>query len=329
MEKHHAVAEEFIGGNPMNLVVRYIEAIKNELPAQNREDIAKELQSTIEDELEALEGEKGRLSNAQIAAFLEQRGHPVQVASHYWTRRSLVNEHVYPLYKQALVLVCSVYLALGVFLNTDSLQVVRDWENIGKLPNLILEITGSVAFAAFVLTLVFHFFGNEIAAQKWFWRFNAQNLPDVGSQAAYIPRPETISHVVGNLVGLALLSLGSVTFRNVDIRADVSPIATSLEVLRYLLWLDLGLNFLHLAQPYWTRVKLVISVAQGVGAILCLTSILLIPNAIAVSGEVSDVNWLNSLNWTVKITASVFALVVAWNTTAILWRVSRVRLPTV
>jgi hypothetical protein len=312
----------------MNLVVRYINAVKNELPANSREDIAKELQSTLEDELEALESEKGQLSQTQIAAFLEQRGHPVQVASHYWTRRSLVSERVYPLYKQVLVIVVAVYLALGVFLNLESLQVVRDWSNLSKLPDLLLEITSSVAFAVLVLTLVFHFFGEEIASQNWFWKFSAQNLPDVGSQAAYISRPQTISHLLGNLFGLALLSFGAVTFRNLDIRADLTPIATTLEVLRYLLWLDLGLNLLHLAQPYWTRVKLVISIAQAVGAVLCLTSILFMPNAVALSSGATDVNGLNSLDWTVKITAAVFAVVVAWSTLETLWRVWRLRLPT-
>jgi hypothetical protein len=99
-------------------------------------------------------------------------------------------------------------------------------------------------------------------------------------------------------------------------------------VLRYLLWLDLGLNLLHLAQPYWTRVKLVISLAQAVGAVLCLATVLSVPEvAVLTGGQAVDSNFLNSLGWSVKITAAVFAAVVLWSTLETLRRVWRLRLP--
>jgi hypothetical protein len=97
-------------------------------------------------------------------------------------------------------------------------------------------------------------------------------------------------------------------------------------VLRYLLWLDLGLNLLHLAQPYWTRVKLVISLAQAVGAVLCLAMVLSVPEVAVLTGG-QAVNFLNLLGWSVKITAAVFAAVVLWSTLETLRRVWRLRLP--
>jgi hypothetical protein len=311
----------------MNLVTRYVQAVKNELPKHNREDIAKELQSTLEDELESLT-EKAPLNATEVAAFLERRGHPVQVASQYWPRRSLVGEHVYPIYKQALVLICSAYFALSVLLNFEDFQVTRDWASVGKLPNLFFDLFSTMFLAALILTVVFHFFGDEIAQQKWLWKFNARNLPDVDSQAAYIPRTETISYILGTLLGLTLLTFGTVTFRNIELRADLSPIANWLEALRYLLLADLGLNLLHLAQPFWTRAKLWLRTALGVGMVLCLVIMLSIPSVVIISGgRVTDPSLTTSLNWTVKITIAVFIGITAWSTFETLRRVLRLRLP--
>jgi hypothetical protein len=310
----------------MNLIVRYIQAVKNELPKENRDDIAKELQSTLEDELEALSEKEGQLSNAQVAAFLEQRGHPVQVASQYWKRRSLISETVYPLYTQTLVLFCSIYLALGVLLNFEDFLTIRDWSSVGKLPNLFFDLFSSVAFAFVVITLVFHFFGDEIATQKWVWHFNAQNLPDVDSQSAFIARTETISHVASNLFALALLTFGTVTFRNLNITVDWSPIAGWLEVLRYLLLADLGLNLLHLVQPYWTRAKLWANMLLSAGMVLCLTMMVTTPKITISSSTVFD---LTSLELSLRVTFGIFIAVILWSVFDTLRRVWRINLPTV
>ncbi len=310
----------------MNLVARYIEAVKNELPVQNRDDIAKELQSSLEDELEALSEKEGQLSQAQVAAFLEQRGHPVQVASHYWKRRSLINEAVYPLYTQALILFCSIYLALGILLQFQEFLAVRDWSGFRKLPELLVDLFSSITFTVVGITLVFHFFGDEIAMQKWFWHFKAQKLPDVNSQSAYISRASTISHVASNLFALTFLTFGAVTFRNLNITVDWTPISGWLEVLRYLLIADLGLNLLHLMQPYWTRTKLWANILLSVGMVLCLTMIITTPKITMSSSTVFD---LPSLEFSLRATFGIFIGVLIWAVFDTLRRVWQLKLPVV
>lgn len=311
----------------MNLVIRYVQAVKNELPKHNRDDIARELQSTLLDELEAL-SEKGQLSEAQVAAFLEQRGHPVQVASQYWKRRSLVSEAAYPLYKQALVFFCSLYLALGVLLRFEDFQVTRNWESIGKLPNLFFDLLGTVGFAFVVLTLVFHYFGEEIAEQKWFWKFNPSKLPDVSSQAAYISRVQSITDLLLCLLGLSLLTFGSVTFRNLGLNVNWSPIATWLELLRYLLLADLGLNLWHLVQPYWTRAKLWVSAILKAGMVFCLGAMIVMPKVVEATGGI-DTNALISLELSLRVTFAVFIAVVLWSFFDTVRRLWKVKLPVV
>ena len=118
------------------------------------------------------------------------------------------------------MLVCSVYLSLGVLLNVGDFYVLRDWVNPSKVLNVFFDLITSVVFAAGVLTAVFHFFGSEIAQQKWLWQFRVQNLPDAGSQAAYIHGDETIGSLLGNLVDRHTIKTGYNRFNFTAASAD-------------------------------------------------------------------------------------------------------------
>ena len=64
----------------MELVKRYIAAVQRELPDTKRDEIGRELHANIMDQLDALQEQKGQLTEFDIAAVLKQMGHPRAVA---------------------------------------------------------------------------------------------------------------------------------------------------------------------------------------------------------------------------------------------------------
>ena len=60
----------------MELVKRYIAAVQRELPDTKRDEIGRELHANIMDQLDALQEQKGQLTDFDIAAVLKSMGHP-------------------------------------------------------------------------------------------------------------------------------------------------------------------------------------------------------------------------------------------------------------
>ena len=67
----------------MELIKRYIYAIERRLPKSGRDDIAKEIESIIMDELEGKYGAKATYSRDEIESVLLAMGHPRKVAARY------------------------------------------------------------------------------------------------------------------------------------------------------------------------------------------------------------------------------------------------------
>ncbi|MDX2007269.1 MAG: hypothetical protein SFU83_18670 [Meiothermus sp.] len=312
----------------MNLVQRYIQAVKLELPVAVREDIGRELQSTIQDELEAFAQRNGRSpSEAEVGEHLKRMGHPVRVASTYWTRRSLVSEAAYPLYKQALLVAMSVYVTIGVLMAVAELGQAQTW-GLLMFPRVLYDIAATVLFGFFAITLVFHYFGDQIAAQPYFWRWRTERLPSVESPAAYLPRPQTVSELLGNVFALTLLAVGPLGFRAYGFTLDFSPVGGVLAALLVLTLLDFGLNLLNLLQPYWTKAKLIVRLLVGLGVGFCLVQLLLIPQLVGASSTLTlNPSQLSSINLSLKFTVGICLAILVWTEGRALLRLLPLRLP--
>ena len=68
----------------MQLLDRYLTAVKFWLPQKHREDIADELTANLQSEIDDRAAELGRpLNDDEVAALLKQHGSPILVASRY------------------------------------------------------------------------------------------------------------------------------------------------------------------------------------------------------------------------------------------------------
>src|SRR5512136_1654661 len=98
----------------MELLDRYLQAIKFWLPKAQQQDIISELSEDIRSQIEDLESASGRkLDEAELEALLKKRGNPLLVAGSYLPQKHLVGPAIFPFYKFVLKIVAYFYLLPG------------------------------------------------------------------------------------------------------------------------------------------------------------------------------------------------------------------------
>ena len=87
----------------MDLIDRYLVAVRRQLPRHLQDDIVSELTDSLRSEAEEHERVTGHpLSNDEQAALLKKRGHPFLMASRYLPQQQLIGPALFPYYQQAL-----------------------------------------------------------------------------------------------------------------------------------------------------------------------------------------------------------------------------------
>jgi hypothetical protein len=83
----------------MDLLDRYLQAVRKHLPLKRQDDIIAELRANLESQLEEKETELGRALNPSEAEdWLRQVGSPTQMASHYQPQQYLIGPAVFAMY---------------------------------------------------------------------------------------------------------------------------------------------------------------------------------------------------------------------------------------
>jgi hypothetical protein len=87
----------------MDLIDRYLVAVRRQLPLDMQDDIVQELSDSLRSEAEEHERVTGRPpSEDEQAALLKKRGHPWLMASRYLPQQQLIGPELYPYYRKAL-----------------------------------------------------------------------------------------------------------------------------------------------------------------------------------------------------------------------------------
>ena len=119
----------------MELLDRYLQAVKKHLPWQRQDDIIAELRANLEAQLEDKEAALGRpLTMGEAEDWLRQIGPPMRVAARYQPQKYLIGPAVFPTYLFVLRLACFwATIALfdrerGADRRTDSQLGCRVWK---------------------------------------------------------------------------------------------------------------------------------------------------------------------------------------------------------
>ena len=135
----------------MQLVERYVAAVQRELPESKRQEIGRELNANIMDQLDALKEQQGQLSEDDVAAVLKQMGRPRVVAYQFVPPKALVAAEDMPLLKHTL------YMVLGVLFVLQVIGATTHWmgSSDGNLIRFMLQLAaGFMADACFAFTVI-------------------------------------------------------------------------------------------------------------------------------------------------------------------------------
>ncbi|MGI8437910.1 MAG: hypothetical protein ACR2NX_13580, partial [Chthoniobacterales bacterium] len=144
----------------MQLLDRYLTAIKFWLPKTHRDDIAAELAANLQSEIDDRAAERGRpLTDEEIGTLLKQHGSPVLVASRYQGEhrtvtfgRQLIGPLLFPFYwiavKVSLVLLLIPAIVPSLVLNSTT-NLTRE------LGHVLYRSLGYALPTLFFLTLAF------------------------------------------------------------------------------------------------------------------------------------------------------------------------------
>jgi hypothetical protein len=171
----------------MELVDRYLQAVKFWLPKQQKDDILAELSADIRAQIEDRESVLGRaLTQPEIEDILKQRGRPCLVASRFRPQESLIGPVLYPIYLFCLKCALLGYLVPWLVVTLIILIVRPSFSATQSIPAWFMtmaQVSGHLWTMAFVaagtITLVFVILERVQAKSHWLENWDPRKLPPV------------------------------------------------------------------------------------------------------------------------------------------------------
>ena len=137
----------------MELLERYLQAVRKRLPWKRQEDIIAELRANLESQLEEKQDELGRqLTSAEAEEWIKQLGSPAHMASHYQQQQYLIGPAVFPAYLNVLRL--ASFWTFVVYVLVSGVEAVLGTANSGEalakavlqLPFVLIQVAAWVTF---------------------------------------------------------------------------------------------------------------------------------------------------------------------------------------
>ena len=250
----------------MELLDRYLQAVRFWLPKAQQNDIIAELGDDLRSQIEEKESALSRpLTEDELVALLQQSGHPMRVATRYQPQQSLIGPGLFPLYKFVLKIVTFCYLvpwllvAGGLMIFWPSyraahtgLGAVGIWASFW---NLAFTIYG-------IVTLVFAVLERYKARVNWANKWDPRKLPAVAKpkDKSRVPRIESIFELVFSILFiLGWLSLPGIAH---SMFAQANNTLVAVPELAIYFWLfliptvlSMAQQFINLFRPQWTWLR--------------------------------------------------------------------------
>ncbi|HET9401172.1 MAG TPA: hypothetical protein VFO34_09485 [Candidatus Acidoferrales bacterium] len=261
----------------MQLVDRYLQAVRFWLPRGQQDDVIAELSEDICSEIEEKESTLGRsLTAAELEALLKQRGRPMLVANRYFPRKSVIGPALYPAYIFTLKIVLFGYLVPWFLVRVGLYVFDPVYSNSHSILAELARAWGpfwiSLFSAVGATTLVFAALEFLETKSKFLENWSPSKLQAVRDHRR-IPRVQSTVDLAANLVfiGWWLAYMGSNTiFDRGGVRITLSP------VWRAFYFFFLATAAVHivfaaanLLRAQWTTgravAKLVLDLAQAAG----------------------------------------------------------------
>ena len=248
----------------MDLLDRYLQAVKFWLPNPQRQDIIAGLSEDLRSQIDDKEAELGRpVNDAEVEAILRHVGRPVLVANRYLPQRHLIGPLWFPIYTFVLKIVAACYLVpwilvwVGLMIFDPGYRAAHSsggW--MGALGLAWGGFWSAALIAIGTVTVVFAVLERAQATSGLLEDWDPGRLPAVRDPNR-IPRSSSTLELVANII-----------FCSWWITAMWSPVVVDrpdVQITLVPLWRGFFVGFLILAlanivaaavnllRPYWTR----------------------------------------------------------------------------
>jgi hypothetical protein len=257
----------------MELLERYLQAVRFWLPRKQQDDILEELRDDIRSRVEDKEAALGRpLGDDEMAALLRQTGHPMRVAGRYQPQESLIGPALFPLYKFVLKIIAICYLTPWVLVWIGMVALSPSYR--AGHPGMALLGTWTsfwnVTLALFgAITVFFVLLERSQARLGYFEKWDPRKLPQVKRPRQRVSRVESIFGLVFSAFfvvwWLTLPNLGHILFEPMGGVLALNPGLRNYHLLPLVPTLVLMLQqCINLFRPQWTWLRAVFMLASDV-----------------------------------------------------------------
>lgn len=304
----------------MELVDRYLYAVRSGLPKGQQDDIIAELAEDIRSEIEDLESGLGRpVNDSEVVEVLKHRGHPATVAGRYLAKQYLIGPALYPIYRLVLKLVVLWVLVPVFLLVVAPIALATAVHPSQTLIKTLWDLAMSAVFTLGVITLVFAIMERYPVDTKPFEKWDPRKLPRVPKSPPDVrstPRATAIAEIAASLIcGTLFVAWFRTTFDLGEVHVTLSPIWRSL-YWPFLAFMLSGIlkGWVSLTWPERVRLRFAIRVAVNVGTVILAAILLnagtwveLTAPTLPAGNMAEAVKWTN---WGIKL-CLIMAIVVA------------------
>jgi len=248
----------------MELLERYLQAVKFWLPKTQQDDITEELRDAICSRIEDKESALGRPVNEdELVALLQQAGHPMRVAARYQPQESLIGPALFPLYKFIVKMVAFGYLAPWIVVWAALMMFVPSYRAQHQGIALLGTWTSFWGLAFNLLgmvTLVFAVMERFQARIYWLNKWDPRKLPRKVVRKQRVSRVESIFGLAFSIVfivwWLALPRYGHMMFGPLAQELSLNPALRAYYLTMLVPTLVItAQQCINLFRPQWTLLR--------------------------------------------------------------------------
>lgn len=257
----------------MDLIERYLGAVRWNLPAAKADDIVAELADLIAARVEDREEMLGRpLDKAELSQLLREFGHPLAVAGQYGDQRALIGAEVFPFYWFVLKVVLAVVAVIELVQIGGGLVVT------GNLARAVAhgsgELVHSLLYNAALVTLAFAVIERLGWLDAYLAKWKPEELPDLGKLRLDLPPRKRWEPLFEIGFGIAFLIwwAGGFTVPFVPHDADVRITGAAVWQGLYwpvvmLVWARIALSLIGFLRPGWKPLRAVLILGCTAGTL--------------------------------------------------------------
>jgi len=317
----------------MNLIERYLGAVRWNLPAAKADDIVAELADLIAARIEDREEALGRpLTRDEVSDLLREFGHPLVVAGQYHGQRALIGADIFPFYwfilriVLAVVAVVEVVQIAGRFLVGQPLMRVI-WQGA-------VDTGSSLLLNAALVTLAFAVIERLGWLDDYLAQWKPDELPDLAKLRLDLPPRKRWEPVFEIAFGLAFLAWWTGAFAIPFVPHDAAVRVAAAPVWAGLYWPVVALvatrillSLVGVLRPAWKPLRAALILGCTAGTLAIAKILHEAGRIVIVTGTDADqiVRVQDSLDKSLEVAVIAVAALTVFQSAKELWQLHRER----